>query len=258
MELKEKIKNRKGLSISVLIEPAKKQENLVFLMHGFGSFKEFPLIKEIASVFKNNNFTIIRLDATNSIGQSDGEMKDGTITGYCEDLDDVIEWSKNQKWYQEPFFLAGHSAGAYCVSEYAAKNPNKIKALAVFSPFVSGKLFVKTDEIKSVLPEWEKTGLRQWESSSTPGTIKKSGYQFIEDCLKLDILDSVEKIKCPVLFVSGENDTTVPIKDQKLFLDKLKTKKDFHLIKNADHNFKPEENFKELQGIADDWIKKFI
>jgi alpha-beta hydrolase superfamily lysophospholipase len=255
MDFKEKIKNRKGLNIAVLVELAKKQENLVFLMHGFGFFKEFPLIQEIATIFKNNNFTVIRFDATNSIGQSNGKMEDGNVTGYCEDLNDVINWAKNQKWYQEPFFLAGHSAGAYCVSKYAANNPSKVKALALFSPFVSGKLFIETDEIKPFLLEWQKTGIRQWESSSTPGVIKKLRYQFVEDCLRHNILDYANKIKCPVLFISGENDTTIPIKDQKLFLDKLVTQKDFHLIKNADHNFKPEENFKELREIVENFAK---
>ncbi|MDP2820782.1 MAG: alpha/beta fold hydrolase [bacterium] len=258
MEFKEKIKNRKGLNVVVLVEQAKKQENLVFLMHGFGSFKEFPLIEEIARIFKANNFTVVRFDATNSIGESDGELQDGTITGYCEDLNDVIIWAENQEWHQEPFLLAGHSAGGYCVSEYAAENPKEVKALAIFSPFISGKLFIETDEIKAVLPEWEKTGIRKWESSSSQGVIKKSGYQFIEDSLKLNILDSADKIKCPVLFVSGGKDLIIPIKDQKLFFDKLNTQKDFYLIKGADHNLKNEENFQDLRKIVENWSKNFI
>jgi len=256
MEFKEVIKNKKGLNVSILVKQPKGAKDLVFLMHGFGGFKELPLLKEVSQAFENNNFIVVSFDATNSIGESGGEMKDGTITSYCNDLEDVINWSKKQEWYQEPFYLIGRSLGGYCISNYAISNNKKIKALGLFSPLVSGKLFIETEEIKKALPEWEKTGIREWESSSSPGIIKKSGYQFIEDSLNHNLLKGAEKIKCPVLFVSGEDDSVIPIKHQKMLLEKIKIQKEFYLIKNADHNLKNKENFQDLRKILETWIKK--
>ncbi len=104
----------------------------------------------------------MRFDTTNSIGEGGGKMEDGTVTGYCEDLEDIIRWAKTHSWYQEPFFLIGHSLGGYCVAAYAAKNINKVEGLILISPFVSGKLFQETDEIRPILDEWKKKGIREW------------------------------------------------------------------------------------------------
>lgn len=258
MEFKKTIKNRQGLNVSILIEKPENPQKLVFLMHGFGGFKELPIIREIAKSFKSNNFTVVSFDATNSIGESGGEMKDGTITNYYNDLKDVINWSKKQEWYQEPFYLIGHSLGGYCVSNYAINNNKDIKMLGLFSPFISGELFIETEEIKKVLSEWKKAGIREWQSSSSPGVIKKSGYQFIKDSLNHDLLKGAEKIKCPILFITGENDLVIPVKDQKLLLEKLDTQKDFYLIPNADHNLKNENNFQDFLNILNNWLKKFV
>ncbi len=131
------IKNRKGLKIAILVEEAENQKGLVFLMHGFLSFKEHPLLTETARIFKENNFTTVSFDATNSLGESEGKMEDGTTTGYIEDLEDIIDWSKTQKWNDNDFFLVGHSMGGYCIANYAIRNTN-VKGLILFSPKVKG------------------------------------------------------------------------------------------------------------------------
>lgn len=48
------IKNRKGLKMAVVIDEAEDKKGLVFLMHGFLSFKEHPLLREAVKIFKNH------------------------------------------------------------------------------------------------------------------------------------------------------------------------------------------------------------
>lgn len=86
------IKNRKGLKMVLIVEEVENQKGLVFVMHGFGSFKEHKLLTRVAEIFNEKGFTAIRFDTTNSIGESEGKLEDATMTGYCEDLEDVIEW----------------------------------------------------------------------------------------------------------------------------------------------------------------------
>ncbi|MFZ3054387.1 MAG: alpha/beta fold hydrolase [Minisyncoccales bacterium] len=162
------IQNRKELNIAVSINESENQRSLVFLMHGFLGFKEQPLLLEVGKIFKENNFTTVSFDTTNSLGESDGKMEDGTMTGYFEDLEDVISWAKSQKFYFEPFFLVGHSLGGYCVANYAVKNKN-VKSLILLCPVVSGELFQQTNDIKEILEEWKETGMRTWNSRSNPG-----------------------------------------------------------------------------------------
>lgn len=246
------IKNRYGLIIIALINNPKNSKGLFFLMHGFGGFKEHPLIELSETIFNNNGFTTVRFDATKSIGESEGEMKDGTLTSYYEDLEDVIKWSSNQVWYTEPFYLLGHSTGGYCVANYTIKNKEKVKKIILYSPLVSGELFKETDEIKLIIDEWREKGIREWESSSNPGIIKQSKYDFIEDLSNHDLLKNAKDIACPVLLVSSEDDTVIPIGHQKLLAEEIKNKI-FTLIKNSDHNLRGAS--REISKIINDFIR---
>ena len=109
------IRNRSSRNISVFLEKAEEQRGLVFIMHGLGGFKEQPHIRTYAQVFKQNNFSVITFDTINSVGESGGEMAEATLTNYYEDLEDVIAWAKTQDFFQEPFVLAGHSLGSFCI-----------------------------------------------------------------------------------------------------------------------------------------------
>jgi len=248
------IQNREGLKMSVVIDEDRNQKGLVFLMHGFLGFKEQPLLLEVAKIFRQNNFTTVSFDTINSLGESDGKMEDGTMSGYFENLEDVINWAKSHKFYQEQFFLVGHSLGGYCVANYAAKNKN-VKNLILLCPVISGELFQQTNDIKEILEEWKETGVRVWNSRSNPGVIKKSSYRFIEDGRNHDLLKTAQNIKCSVLMIGGDIDEVIPLEHQKLLFDKIESRKEMHIIKNGDHNLESRENLEELSNIINNWIK---
>jgi hypothetical protein len=246
------IKNRKGLKIAILVEEVENQKGLAFLMHGFLSSKEHPLLIEAAKILKENNFTIVSFDATNSLGESEGRMEDGTTTGYLEDLEDVISWSKTQKWHDNEFFLVGQSMGGYCIANYATRNTN-VRGLILFSPKVTG------DSPKELeIEELKIKGFVEWESHSTPGVFKRKGYKYFEDEINHNLLNIVEKIKCPALIISGDEDEVIPIEQQKMLFDKIKSKKELYIFKNGDHNLKGRENSEELYNIINNWIKSNI
>jgi len=218
-------------------------------MHGFLSYKEHPLLLETAKIFKENNFTTISFDTTNSLGESDGQMENGTIAGYLEDLEDVIEWAKMQKWYSSSFFLVGHSMGGYCITDYAVRNIN-VKSLILFAPKIIGDTPNEAE-----LEELGSKGFVGWESHSTPGVFKRKGYKYFEDEKNRNLLKIAENIKCPVLIIGGDNDKVIPIEQQKMLFDKIKSKKEIYIFKNGDHNLEGWENSEELGNIIKNWIK---
>lgn len=252
---KEIIQNRKGQNIAVIIEKSENQKGLALVIHGLGGFKEQPHIQIIAEVFREKGYTTVKFDATNTIGESDGKLEVATVTNYYEDLEDVIQWSKTEEWYQEPFCLAGHSLGGFCIFLYAENHPEKIKALAPISTVVSGELFIEAFKAQESLEEWERQGYREWESSSAPGVIKRLNYSFIPDILRYNLLKEVQKIKVPVLFVVGEDDKDTPLDQQKILYNALNTKKELHVIKGAGHTFREDAHLKELKAILINWLK---
>ncbi len=87
------IENRKNQKIAVIVERTGNQKGLVFLMHGLGGYKEQPQLETIGNSFKNQRFTVIRFDTTNTFGESEGNYEDATTTNYYEDLEDIINWA---------------------------------------------------------------------------------------------------------------------------------------------------------------------
>ncbi len=246
------IKNRKNQKVSILVEILDNQKGLVFVMHGLGGNKDQDHIETFASAFKEKGYTVVRFDTTNTYGESDGEYVDATTTNYYEDLEDIIEWSKQQEWYQEPFILSGHSLGSICVALYAEKYPEKVKALAPISTVVSGKLSQEANPKET--EEWKKTGLRIQESKITKGLIKTLKWSHMEDRLKYDLLPEVDKLTMPVLLIVGNKDDRTPPEHQKILFDKLPGKKEMHIIKGAPHTFIEENHLKEIKDIFLKWI----
>ena len=254
------IKNRKGQKVSVLVEKPENPKGLAFVMHGLGGFKEQPHIQTFAEAFLENNYTVVRFDTTNTIGESEGEMENVTITSSYEDIEDVVKWGKSQSWYEEPFVLAGHSLGGICTTLYAEKYPERIRGLAPVSTVISGKLTTETAYTPDYLKQWKENGYVLQKSHSKPGAMKKINWSFIEDGQQYDILPQADKLTMPALFIVGEDDTGTPLKHQQLLYNRLPGRKEIHIIKNADHNFRSggelnELALREIKDIFDKWIK---
>jgi len=243
-----------------LVETAENQKGLAFVMHGLGGYKEQPHLEAITESFKENKYTVVRFDTTNTIGESEGDFEDATITNYYEDLEDVIQWSGKQKWYVEPFVLVGHSLGGICTALFAENYPAKVKALAPISTVVSGALSVEAH--KRFSPEefkiWEETGWLEAKSQSKPGVVKRLKWSHIADRLKYDLLIKVDKLTMPVLLIVGENDTRTPLDHQKILYNVLPGPKELHVIKGSPHTFRDPAHLEELKNLFNQWIKKII
>jgi len=250
------IKNRKKQKISVLIDKPENPGELVFIMHGLGGFKEQPHIETYAQAFLENNYVVVRFDTTNTLGESDGKYEDATVTNYYEDLEDVIEWTKEQFWYLEPFCLVGHSLGSICIMLYAEKYPKKIKAVAPTSAVISGKLSIENKSGRGDnLDEWKRTGWLVESSNSKPGVIKRLKWSHMEDRLKYDLLPNVAKLTMPVLLIVGEKDDSTPVEHQQLLYEKLPGRKEIYIIKGAKHTFREKRHLDEINRIFNRWIK---
>ena len=253
------IKNRKGQNIAVIIEWSDGQKGLAFVMHGLSGFKEQDHIVAFANAFKKRGFTVIRFDTTNTFGESDGSYENATITNYYDDLEDVINWARDQKWYQEPFALSGHSLGGICTALFAEKYPEKVLALAPIAPVVSGQLSIEAHRHfkPDQLTEWERIGWIEERSISKPGVVKRLPWSHIIDRLRYDLLPEASRLTMPVLLIVGENDTATPPDQVKLLFQVLPGEKEFHIIKNAPHTFREKEHLEEIEKLFLNWIDTF-
>lgn len=224
-------------------------------MHGQSGFKEQPHVRTFIDAFLEKGFTVVSFDVANTIGESEGNASDATITSYYEDLVDVVKWSESQEWYEEPFALAGHSLGGICSALYAENHPSKVKALAPISTVVSGKLSYEAHP-KEELKEWKRTGWQIKHSKSKPGVTIRLPWSNMEDRLKYDLLKKAGQLTMPVLLIVGEKDDGTPPKHQKLLFDAIPGNKELHVIRDAPHTFREKAQLDEIKYIFLKWIDK--
>ncbi|PIS05335.1 MAG: hypothetical protein COT81_01625 [Candidatus Buchananbacteria bacterium CG10_big_fil_rev_8_21_14_0_10_42_9] len=246
------IKNRKNQNLAVIIEEHSSPKGLAFVMHGLGSFKEQAQIETVAKAFRDADCTVVRFDTTNTLGESDGDFALATTTNYYEDLEDVLKWSTEQDWYQEPFILAGHSLGAICSGIFTQKFPKKVKALALLSAVVSGKLSAEASA--SEVKEWEAKGWQLRESRSKPGTpMIKLPWSHMVDRMRYDLLPQAKKLTMPVILIVGDEDETTPVKHHKILYKALPGKKKLEVIIGGSHGLRGPA-LPELYEICLQWI----
>jgi pimeloyl-ACP methyl ester carboxylesterase len=245
------IKNRKNQNIVVLLEKQENQKGLAFVMHGLSGRKEELHIATFAKAFHDNGYTVVRFDTTNTFGESDGSYADATITNYFEDLEDVIDWSNKNSWYEEPFCLAGHSLGGISTAYFAEKYPEKVRALAPISTVISGKLSITNPKYKDI----EEMKKRGWIQEKNGVKLK---YQHLEDRFNYDLIKDADKLTMPVLLITGELDYGTPPEHQKMLFDVIPGEKEIHTIKGAPHTFKNGEHLREIGSIFNNWIKNKV
>ena len=253
---KQFIKNRSNKKISIFAKIFDNSKGLVFVMHGLGGSKEQEHIKTFGEAFSEKEINTVFFDTTNSYGESEGDYKQATITNYYQDLEDVISWSSNQTWYQEPFYLVGHSIGGFCISYFTQNNPQKVLAIAPISPLVSGKQSEEAYKKYNLeeFTNWQKAGWLIKPSTTLKGVIKELPWSYFEEQLKYDLDIKIEKIKCPILLIVGENDKSTPSEHIEEFYNKLDCIKELHIIKNAPHTFIEKAYLQEIKNIFSNWI----
>ncbi len=252
---KENITNRKAQKIILLVENADKQKGLAFIAHGLGGFKEEPHIATIGESFKEKGITVVRFDTTNTFGESDGAYEDATVTNYYEDLEDVISWSREQSWYRQPFYLAGHSLGGLSTLLYAENHPADIKGVASLSAIISGKMSAEVLG-EEYIAEWEKAGIIEEENASLPGVMKRLQWNHMIDRLQYDVLPRSDQLTMPILLIVGDRDRLVPVEHQQIFYQQLPGDRELHIIENALHTPRDSSHLSEIKEIFSRWIDK--
>ncbi len=251
------IKNRHNLKISLVTNEHPSSKGIVFIIHGLGGFKEQPHIQLVTQIFFSAGYTTIVFDTTNSIGESEGKYEDATLSGSYTDLEDVIQWSKNQLWYKEPFCLAGHSMGGYSVVRFAEEYPEIVKGVFAWAPVVSGELSYKSSEREVELAEWKRMGYKTRISNSKPGLELRLPWSHMVERLNHNLLPQAHKLTMPLLIVVGEEDTSCPPAHEKILFDAIPlSKKELVIIPKAPHTFRDEKHLEQLTDYLTSWLSK--
>ncbi len=243
------IENRKGLKMALRVTTDESNDKLVFLQHGLGARKEYPHMLVLEQEFAKHGYNVVNIDATDSLNESESSRGGVTFSGFWQDLEDVILWAKTQKFYVEPFALAGQSLGAEAVVYYASQNPSKVNLLVPCAfPWLDGKAEIQNNKrTKDILEK----GYFDQVSRST-GRVLRINKNYLDDVEKYDLSEQVKNITADTHLIVGLKDSDYHIENNKKLFELLQCKKSLQLLEDVPHDLaNTPENKEEFENALE-------
>jgi len=238
-----------GTLVGYLFKPLRKTSSALVICHGFSGFKE--VFKIFARYFSLRGFVTLAFDFTGN-GESDGFFTDGTISQEISDVNSAINFLKKDHGI-EKICVVGHSMGG-AVALLAASRNKDINCVVALAPLaeLQDKPYKKyANEMADV---WDSKGLCDIVKCKKMRSLEM---KFFYDLKNHDVLESVRKIKVPILVVHGDADSIIDIKEGRSIYNSAKVReKYFYKVKGTDHYFS--KGKWKVSKVVLDWCKKYL
>ncbi len=223
--------------------------NIIFL-HGWGAdYKSFYFLKDL---FKNCTLHFATLDGFGGVSAP----QDISIKGYCQRLNDYIEYNKLKN-----IIIVAHSFGGRIAIEYASGH-NVLGLMLVDSAGIKPRFNIKK-HLKIVKYKIAKRKVIAGRMSPSKlenfGSIdyKNSNDQMkkvLNSCVKYNQKPLLTKINCPTLIVWGKKDKDTPIYMAKTLHNGIKNSK-LVVMKDCGH-FCFLDNQYQFFKLLDEFIRQ--
>ncbi len=253
------IRNSRGEKLSVAVERPQNAVcgRLVFIQHGLSGHKGQVMVRRPAAAFLDNGFVVVTFDSRHSFGESDGRLEYATLSSFVEDLETVVEWAKGEDFYHEPFALSGHSLGGGSVLRFAETNPAKVGLLVPVAAMVGGKYFIRSRLLneRDAYRRWQQEEFQYRENKNHPEINGWLSFDVVRDMLRYNLVREAGSICCPTLLVTGDQDPSSTVYNNKKLLECLQCRKQLTILKECGHLYEKRANAEDLQQTICDWVK---
>ncbi|QQR53106.1 alpha/beta fold hydrolase [bacterium] len=181
--------------------------------------------------------------------RSEGVQTEATFYYHAEDLEDVVEWSRSQAWFEEQFWLLGYSLGGLAAGTYAAAHAKMVRGLMLLAPVVSG------GHLKRRVP-WP---LRWWWR--VRGRVRGIGrwnlppWSFMDSGWNYDLQRVSRRLIMPVLVVVGARDIiTRPRVLRRLVAGVCSSDKRLIVMEGIGHSFDRPGTMGQLDAVLRPWL----
>jgi len=193
----------------------------ILMVHGWGSNAE--QILPIAAPVARAGFNLLLFDARNH-GDSDGDTF-SSLPRFAEDLEHGLRWLRRAHSARAcELAVIGHSVGAGAVLLAATRNP-AIDAAISISAFAHPREVTERFMAHLPLPKLAVSFVARYVEWLI-------GYRF--DAIAP--VNTIRRVRCPVLLVHGTADRTVPLSDaHRIYRNRTNERVRFLAIPDADH-----------------------
>ncbi len=235
------IKSKDGIKLNGLFIDNKKSKYIMILCHGYRSTKERDIYASLKNYYEMG-FSLLVLDMRGC-----GKSKSKYITFGYKEKDDINLWINYlYKKYRKEILLAGVSLGASSI--LLVNNPH-VKLMLSDSSYKNAY-----EEIKYVINHYYHV-----PSNLFIGIISFYAKIFIGiDIKDINVLNNLDKINIPILFVHGKSDHFVPTSNSIDLYDYYKHDKEILLIDDANHGMSYLLDKKLYVKTIKDFLKKYL
>lgn len=237
--------NLVGLKTKPSIE--KNKYPTVILVHGFGVTKsEHGMFDNLAKNLAEKGFLVCRFDFSGR-GESEGDYSETSLSKLKSDLSKILDFVKSQPEVDDS--KIGIHAQSFGTATTISLEP-EIQCLVMTGSVSHPQKVISELFGDGYHPEGIST------KTKSDGTITRIKPQFWKDFENYNLLESIKKINCPILFIHGSKDDWVPISEMEAYFRNANEPKEKVIIEGADHGLEPHRD--EMYKIAVDWFKRYL
>ena len=223
------------------------KEEIVIVVHGYGSCKEGKTSLDIARELNARGINAFRIDL-DGCGDSEGNFAEQTVTYMADDIVSAIKYVENLGY--KNIDLLGASGGAISSMVAVLAYPH-IRKLALKSPvfdYVEQRTIYWGEE---KIKEWKEKGFVIMQKSRGP---MQANYSFHEDAHNHIMYDKVKDIKCSTLIIHGDHDKLVTLDQSKKGIKNFPNGK-LIIFKGANHDLGINGDRSLSNKIFADWLE---
>lgn len=217
--------------------------------HCFTCGKDLQPANRIVKALNNDGIAVLRFDFT-GLGKSGGEFENTNFSSNVADL--ITAANHMREHFEAPSLMIGHSLGG-TATLLAALDVPEVKAVATLGSPSNATNVMK--QFAADIETIESTGEADVKLAGRPFKIKK---QFLDDIKDQNVLESVARLKKPLLIAHSPIDDTVSVDHAGEIFMAAKHPKSFLSLDKADHLlFSPGAAEYVAQSIAT-WASAYI
>lgn len=209
----------------------------VIASHGLFSSKDSEKFVAIGEYFSERGIALIRYDHR-GCGESDGDIRDTTVTGRIEDLEAICSFARSHPLLDGAIGLLGSSMGGF-ISVFKAAADREIRGVVLWAT-----------------PATIREGREAIEENAAEEGAPPLSDAFYEDAIHYDARRAVSQVS-HCLILHGDKDEIVPVgQAQELYAAAL-APKELEIFEGGNHRFTSEEDRRRAIEMSFRWFQRY-
>lgn len=244
-----RIEVERGESVAIDCYPVASGARAVLYVPGLGSNRRGEKAVHFGTRFNEKGWTFAAVDLRGH-GDSDGSVRDLTMTRMLADLEAAVRWLGSIGAGRD-IVLIGSSMGAAVVAWHALLQRSEVGPVVLLAPALKFPRDLDAALTPDEREHWRRTGARRFRNEWIDLEI---GYRLVEDGERYEPDRLVRQFSAQTLIIHGKRDDTVDWRASVEFAWECIATVDLFLVGDGDHRLTDQKAL--VFDIIWDWLQR--